>query len=103
RYGGKSSRNVTPPDLTSWAKVTQIDASHFDVGPAYVSVSRFRLDDLTPYIYRTQDGGKTWRRITDGLPDNASVNVVREDTVRRGLLFAGTERQAWIPLAYASP
>jgi photosystem II stability/assembly factor-like uncharacterized protein len=98
RDGGKSWQNVTPPELTPWAKVTQIDASHFDVGTAYVSVSRFRLDDLAPYIYRTGDGGKTWRRITNGLPDNASVNVVREDPVRRGLLFAGTERQVWMSL-----
>jgi photosystem II stability/assembly factor-like uncharacterized protein len=96
RDGGATWQNVTPPELTPWSKVTQIDASHFDAAEAYVSVSRFRLDDLSPYIYRTRDGGKTWRRITNGLPDNASVNVVREDTQRRGLLFAGTERQVWL-------
>ncbi|HEY6931225.1 MAG TPA: glycoside hydrolase [Thermoanaerobaculia bacterium] len=95
RDGGRTWQNVTPPGLTAWSKVTQIDASHFDPDVAYISVSRFRLDDLKPYIYRTRDGGKTWQLITRGLPDNASVNVVREDPVRRGLLFAGTERQVW--------
>ena len=96
RDGGSSWQDVTPPALTPWSKVTQIDASPFDAASAYVSVSRFRLDDLTPYIYRTHDGGKNWRRITNGLPDNAPVNVVREDPQRRGLLFAGTENQVFV-------
>jgi photosystem II stability/assembly factor-like uncharacterized protein len=96
RDGGMSWTNVTPPEMTAWSKVTQIDASHFDVEMAYVSVSRFRLDDLSPYVYRTRDGGKTWQKIVRGLPDDASVNVVREDPERRGLLFAGTERAVWV-------
>ena len=92
RDGGRSWKNVTPPEMTAWSKVTQIDASHFDAGTAYVSVSRFRLDDLTPYVYRTRDGGASWKRITTGLPADAPVNVVREDPERAGLLFAGTEK-----------
>src|SRR5262249_19287896 len=96
RDGGKKWENITPPELNSWSKVTQIDAGHFDSATAYVSVSRFRLDDLKPYIYRTHDGGKTWQKIVRGLPENASVNVVREDPVRKGLLYAGTERQVWV-------
>lgn len=94
--GGQHWENVTPPELTPWSKVTQIVASHFDDATAYASVSRFRVDDLHPYIYRTHDGGRTWQRITTGLPDNAPVNVVREDPVRRGLLFAGTENAVWV-------
>lgn len=92
RDGGKNWQNVTPPDLTPWSKIAQLDASHFDTGTVYAAVNRFRLDDLHAYIYRTHDGGKTWQKITNGLPDDASVNVVREDPARRGLLFAGTER-----------
>jgi photosystem II stability/assembly factor-like uncharacterized protein len=96
RDGGKNWSNVTPPEMTPWSKVTQIDASHFDADTAYASVSRFRLDDLSACIYRTRDGGRTWQKIVGGLPDNAPVNVVREDPQRRGLLFAGTERAVWV-------
>jgi photosystem II stability/assembly factor-like uncharacterized protein len=95
RDGGANWKNVTPPELTPWSKVTQIDASHFDDDSAYASVSRFRIDDLRPYIYRTHDGGKSWRLITNGLPDSP-VNTVREDPVRKGLLFAGTETRVWV-------
>src|SRR6202040_171589 len=63
---------------------------------AYASVSLFRIDDLKPYIYRTHDRGKTWQLITNGLPDNAPVDTVREDPVRKGLLFAGTETAVWV-------
>ncbi len=93
--GGKKWNDVTPPALTPWSKVTQIDASHFDPATAYVSVSRFRIDDQAPYIYRTRDSGKTWQLITAGL-DQAPVNAVREDPVRPGLLFAATEKAVWV-------
>ncbi len=96
RDGGKNWTNITPPALTPWSKVTQLTASHFDDISAYASVSRFRIDDLKPYIYRTHDGGKTWQAITSGLPDNAPVDTVREDPVRKGLLFAGTETSVWV-------
>ena len=94
--GGANWKNITPPELTPWSKVTQIAASHFDDLTAYASVSRFRIDDQRPYIYRTHDGGKTWRLITAGLPENSAVNTVREDSVRKGLLFAGTETSVWV-------
>ncbi len=96
RDGGKTWQNVTPPQLTSWSKLAQIDASHFDSQTAYAAVNRFRLDDLHPYIYRTHDGGKTWRTIANGIPDNEPVNTVREDPERQGLLFAGTERTVYV-------
>jgi photosystem II stability/assembly factor-like uncharacterized protein len=88
--------NVTPPALTPWSKVTQIEASRFDSQAAYVSVSRFRIDDLKPYIYRTRDGGKSWQMLTAGMPADAPVNAVREDPERRGLLFAATEKAVWM-------
>jgi len=96
RNGGKNWTNITPPELVPWSKVTQISASHFDEDTAYISVSRFRINDRRPYIYRTHDGGKTWQRIADGLPEDSAVNSVREDAVRKGLLFAGTETSVWV-------
>ncbi|MBZ5614830.1 MAG: glycoside hydrolase [Acidobacteriia bacterium] len=94
--GGKNWRNVTPPKLTPWSKLAQMDASHFDTPTAYAAVNRFRLDDLHPYIYRTHDGGKSWQKIVTGLPENEPVNTVREDPERKGLLFAGTERTVYV-------
>jgi hypothetical protein len=94
--GGRQWSNVTPPPLTPWSKVTQIEPSHFDSRSAYVSVSRLRIDDLRPYIYRTRDGGRTWQPIVTGLPEDAPVNSVREDPERRGLLFAATEKAVWV-------
>ncbi len=95
RDGGKHWTDITPAALTPWSKVTQLEASHFDDTTAYASVSRFRLDDLTPYIYRTHDGGKTWTLITGGLPPGP-VDAVREDPVRKGLLYASTENAVWV-------
>jgi photosystem II stability/assembly factor-like uncharacterized protein len=96
RDGGKHWQNVTPPELTPWSKLAQMDASHFDTSTAYAAVNRFRLDDLHPYIYRTHDGGSSWQKIISGLPDNEPVNTVREDPERKGLLFAGTERTVYV-------
>ncbi len=96
RDGGKNWNDITPKELTPWSKVTQISASHFDEQTAYASVSRFRINDMHPYIYRTRDGGKTWTLITKGLPDFGPVDTVREDPVRKGLLFAGTENSVLV-------
>src|SRR5580700_6241492 len=96
RDGGKKWNDITPKDLTPWSKVTQISASHFDDDSAYASVSRFRINDEQPYIYRTHDGGKTWKLIITGLADIGPVDTVREDPVRKGLLFAGTENSVWV-------
>jgi photosystem II stability/assembly factor-like uncharacterized protein len=95
---GKDWQQVTPSGLAPWSKVTQLEASHFDSEVAYASVSRFRVDDLKPYIYRTRDGGGSWQQISAGLPEDAPANTVREDPVRRGLLYAGTEKAVWFSL-----
>ena len=95
RDGGESWENVTPHEWTPWSKLAQIDASHFDTATAYAAVNRFRLDDMHPYIYRTHNGGETWQKIVNGLPDDP-VNTVREDPERKGLLFAGTERSVYV-------
>ena len=96
RDGGKSWKNVTPPQLTSWSKVSILEASHFDAGTAYAAVNRFRLDDLKPHIYRTRDFGASWQEVVAGLPENAPINAVREDPARKGLLFAGSETSVYI-------
>ena len=96
RDGGKTWKNVTPTGVGSWSKVSLMDASHFDVNTAYAAVNRIRCDDLKPHIYRTRDGGKTWQEIVTGLPDNDPINTVREDPVRKGLLFAGSETAVYV-------
>ena len=95
--GGKHWRNITPSTLTSWSKVSMIDASRFDNNTAYVAVNRIRCDDMTPHIYKTKDGGVTWKKIINGLP-NEPINTVREDAVRKGLLFAGSENAVYFSL-----
>jgi hypothetical protein len=94
--GGKNWTNITPPGMTPFQKVSIIEASHFDAQTAYAAVNTLRLDDLRPHILRTRDGGKTWAEIVNGIPANENVNAVREDPVRRGLLFAGTERSVYV-------
>ncbi|MEO6446008.1 MAG: glycoside hydrolase, partial [Gemmatimonadaceae bacterium] len=94
--GGGSWKNVTPPAVTPWAKVSLMDASHFDTLVAYAAINTIRLDDLRPHIYRTRDGGKSWIEIVTGIDSGATINVVREDPRRRGLLFAGSETKVWV-------
>jgi photosystem II stability/assembly factor-like uncharacterized protein len=96
RDDGKSWNNVTPPAMTAWSKVSQIEAGHFDVETAYASVDRHRLADNKPYIYRTHDGGKTWQNIVDGIPEGAYVNSVKEDPKAKGLLYAATELRVYV-------
>jgi photosystem II stability/assembly factor-like uncharacterized protein len=112
RDGGKNWTNVTPKALTPWSKVSILEASHTDAGTAYAAINRFRLDDLAPHIYRTRDFGNTWTEIVTGLPSSAPINVVREDPVRPGLLFAGSEHEvsvsfddggSWQPLRLNMP
>ena len=91
RDGGKNWQNVTPKGMPEWIQINSIDASSIDAGTAYVAATMYKLDDFKPYLYKTSDYGKTWKKITNGIPDNAFTRVIREDPNRRGLLFAGTE------------
>ena len=87
--------NITPPGLTPWSKIAQIDASRFDDNTAFVAVNRFRLDDLHPYVYVTHDGGRTWKLSVNGLPEQP-VNAVRQDPVVQTLLYAATENGVYV-------
>jgi photosystem II stability/assembly factor-like uncharacterized protein len=98
RDGGKTWRDVTPRGLPEWTQINSIEASPRDPAKAYVAATRFKLDDRTPFLYRTSDYGKTWTRITGGIPTGAFTRVVREDPERRGLLYAGTETGLYVSL-----
>ncbi|MEO8724834.1 MAG: glycoside hydrolase, partial [Acidobacteriaceae bacterium] len=89
--GGKNWNNVTPPELQPWWKVFNMDAGHFDPQTAYAAVNTLRLDDMRPHLFRTHDGGKSWKEIDNGIPAGAATSTLREDTQQKGLLFAGTE------------
>jgi len=96
RNGGRTWTNVTPKDMPEFGRVSQIDASSFDNGSAYVAVKRPLLDDTAPYIFRTHDFGQTWTKIVNGILPNDYVHTVREDHTRRGLLYAGTRLGVYI-------
>ena len=93
---GKTWTNVTPKDMPEWSRVSQIDASLYDAGTAYVAVERHQFDDLHPYIYKTADYGKTWTKLTQGIPDTSFVRAVRQDPKKRELLYAGTEQGVFV-------
>jgi photosystem II stability/assembly factor-like uncharacterized protein len=96
RDHGKTWTNVTPPAMPDFGRVSQIDASSFDNGTAYVAVKKMLLGDRAPYIFRTRDYGKSWARIVNGIPANDYVHTVREDPIRRGLLYAGTQHGTYV-------
>ena len=96
RDGGKKWDNVTPPGMPEWIRINSIDASAHDAGTAYVAATNYQLDDFRPYLYKTTDYGKTWKKIVNGIPNNAFTRVVREDPNRKGLLVAGTETGLYI-------
>jgi photosystem II stability/assembly factor-like uncharacterized protein len=94
--GGKTWNNVTPPNISAWQKISLIDAGHFDANTAYAAINTLRVDDLRPHILKTHDSGKTWTEIVNGIPPGQIVNAVREDPVRKGLLFAGAEKGVYV-------
>jgi photosystem II stability/assembly factor-like uncharacterized protein len=112
RDGGKSWKNVTPSGLSDWSKISVIEASRFDPAVAYAAIDRSRLEDQAPYIYRTRDYGATWQRVNEGIGARAFLRAIREDSQRKGLLFAGTELgvfvsfndgEHWQPLQFNLP
>ncbi len=88
--------NVTPPELKPFWKVFNMDAGHFDALTDYAAINTLRLDDMRPHLFRTHDGGKTWKEINNGIPDGAATSTIREDPKRKGLLYAGTETQVYV-------
>jgi len=94
RDGGAHWTNVTAnlPGIPAWGTVAGIEPSRFDAGTAYVAVDAHRLDDPRPYLWKTADFGRTWKRLDGGLARDAYLHVVREDPLSRGMLWVGTER-----------
>ncbi len=93
--GGNNWEDITPPSITDWNKISMLEASHSDKMEAYAAVNCIRVNDEHPHIYRTKDGGKTWKEIVNGLPE-VPINSVKEDPFRKGLLFAGSERAVYV-------
>ena len=96
RDGGKNWTNITPPGMPDFGRVSQIDASAFDDGTAFVSVRRPLLNDFSPYIFRTTDFGRSWTKIVEGIRADDYIHAVREDKNRRGLLYAAGQHGVYI-------
>jgi photosystem II stability/assembly factor-like uncharacterized protein len=98
RDGGKNWSNVTPPTsiMPEWIQINSIDASPHDPATLYVAATMYKWDDNRPYLYKTSDYGKTWKKITTGIPETAFTRVIREDPNKRGLLYAGTETGMYV-------
>jgi len=98
RDGGKNWSNVTPPAsiMPEWIQINSIEASPHDPATAYVAATMYKWDDNKPYLYKTSDYGKTWKKITNGIPDTTFTRVIREDPNKRGLLYAGTETGMYV-------
>ena len=103
RDEGAHWSDVTPQALGAWSKVAMLEVSHTDEDTAWAAVDRHRLDDFAPYVYRTTDGGKSWTLSVDGIPSGSFVNAVREDPVRPGLLYAGTEKGVYVSFDDGDP
>jgi photosystem II stability/assembly factor-like uncharacterized protein len=95
---GKTWDRITPPDLPEWSLISMIEPSPHDAATAYMAATRYKLDDTRPMLYKTADYGKTWENISEGIPDGEYTRVIKEDPVRRGLLYAGTENGIHVSL-----
>jgi photosystem II stability/assembly factor-like uncharacterized protein len=96
RDGGKKWENVTPKELPEWIQINSLEASPHDAATAYFAATMYKSDDFRPYLYKTNDYGKTWKKIVNGIPESAFTRVIREDPNRRGLLYAGTETGIYV-------
>ena len=96
RDAGANWENVTPPSMPEWMMINSIDPDPFTKGGAYVAGTRYKLGDYTPYLYKTEDYGKTWKRITNGIDEQHFTRVLRADPKRKGLLYAGTETGMYV-------
>ena len=96
RDGGRTWNRVTPPDLPEFARVSLVEASPHEAGSAFVAANRYQRDDRAPYFYRTQDYGKTWKKIVGGIAPGDFARAIREDPKRMGLLYAGTEHGFYV-------
>lgn len=96
RDSGATWERITPKGMPEWGLCSMIETSYFDAGTAYLAVDNHENDDMSPYIYRTRDFGKSWTKCVTGIPRNTFVRVVREDPKRKGLLYAGTETGVYV-------
>jgi len=96
RDGGKNWTKITPEGLPHYSRIGMIDASWHKPGTAYLAANRYQMDDRAPYIYKTEDYGQHWTKIVTGIPGDDFVRVVREDRVRPGMLYAGTEHSIYL-------
>jgi photosystem II stability/assembly factor-like uncharacterized protein len=100
RDGGKNWTNVTKniPNMLDWGTVSNIEASRYDAGTAYITVDGHQVNNRDPYVYKTSDYGKTWTSITNGIAHGmlSYAHCIREDPVRKGLLYLGTENALYV-------
>lgn len=100
RNGGATWTDVTPKGIPEWMRMSIIDASPHSPGTAWLAGNRYQLDDFTPYLYRTNDYGQTWVKITDGIPATEFTRAIREDLARPGMVYAATERGMYVSYDY---
>ncbi|MBW2937145.1 glycosyl hydrolase [Aureisphaera sp. CAU 1614] len=96
RNGGKTWENVTPKGMPEWMMINSIEPSRFDAGTCYIAGTKYKTGDFAPYLYKTTDYGKTWKKITNGIPAEHFTRVLREDETQKGVLYAGTEAGMYI-------